>query len=301
MVISLLIATVAEDKGGKKGGGLSLTGPIVLLLSECSYACMLILQQIAVREYWPDPLALVSASAALGIPLTLTSMVAAHKMTSPLPPYHPVSDMGDVIVMCSNSLPLTMALLGHVAFRVSLDAFHISSAKYMSALARAMTDVVKLGIMWVLGKSIYLLGYVIWQSEWPKQGGTLAVLSEPWHPNSWMMIPGLILIGYALLMFRFRVFAPIQFVKDNNGKYQLHLIELEQTEEEKKNGYDNADVTMDDTFYSAAFTNRRIRANVRQRCGQLLASQRAVPIFQGAAPVNRMQDAVLKMRQSQRG
>jgi len=271
---------------------------------------MLIFQQIAVRDYWPDPMLLVSASAIIGIPITLSSMAAARKIASPLPPYHPVSDYQDVFIMCSNSASLSIAILSHLFFRVTLDAFHIVSAKHLSPLARAMTDVVKLAIMWVLGKLLYLLGSVIWQSEWPQEGGALAVLSEPWRPNSWMMIPGLVLIGYALLMYKFRVYTPLWLGKDKDGKWELQIIEAEATEEEKQKGFVEAPETgFDDGFYSAAFNSRKVRTELKHKMGKLLATKRGgETVFHTntmPAPANQtkgrsmLQKAALNIRNSQ--
>lgn len=274
MAIALLVATIAENKGGSKGGGVSFQGPIILIISECFYSIMLILQQIAVTEYWPEPMLLVSASAALGIPMTIASMMAASKIRSPIPPHQPCMDIGDVFVMMSNSYVLTLAIVGHLVFRISLDTYHIVSAKHLPALERAMTDVVKLGAMWVLGKSFYLTGWLIFQSEWPKNGGVLAVLAEPWQPRSWMMIPGLVLISYAMLMYKFKVYVPVKLHKDKNGKWGLQFLEANLTAEEKADQKFSG-VGLDEPFYSEAFTNRKIRNQLKESLGAALEEQRA--------------------------
>jgi len=292
MAIALLVATVAESKGGSKGGGVSFQGPIILIISEVFYSMMLILQQIAVTEYWPEPMLLVSASAALGIPLTLTSMYAASNVRNPLPPHQPVSDVGDVFVMLSNSWVLTLAIVGHLVFRISLDVWHIVSAKHLPALERAMTDVVKLCIMWFLGKSFYLLGWLIYKNDWPAKGGVLAVLGEPWQPHSWMMIPGLVLISYAMLMYKFKVYTPVKLSKDKQGKWGLEFQQAVQTDEEKQ----FADTGLDDPFFSAAFTNRKIRNRLKDQLGAALENhrQKKQTVFRTGVAKNKWQAAALK-------
>lgn len=260
---------------------MSLRGPILLLSSEMCHAMMLIMQQVAVQSYWPEPMLLISASAALGIPVTIASMMAAHKMVTPYPPHHPVSDFRDVFVMSSNSTILAVSLLSHLIFHVAMDVNHITSLKHMSSLARSLCDAVKLAAMWMIGKLAWFAGEYIWEADWPKKGGTLAVLGEPWRPNSWMMIPGLFMIGYAMLMFKFAVFVPIQIKKSpEDGKWHVNLVQAEETEADDP--YSRMDVGIDEDFYGAAFTNRKIRHNMRKHLAAMTSRKQSVIGWQAA-------------------
>eukprot|EP00435_Cladocopium_sp_Y103_P056812 s1089_g19.t1 len=118
LVISgaLLLSTVAEGKGGKKGKGeheLNLTGPLLLLLSELCHAIMLTFQEIAVRNYWPNPIALLSWSACLGVFLTACSMYKSRQIFVDLPDggRRPFCDPKDVAYMMWTSPALALCLL----------------------------------------------------------------------------------------------------------------------------------------------------------------------------------------------
>merc|ERR1712187_67189 len=149
--------------------------------------------------------------------------------------------------------------MGHVG----MDVSHILCLKYMSSLARSLSDAVKLGLLWILGKTFWFCGVAIYRNGWPANGGTLTVLAESPERNSWMMIPALFLIGYAMLMFKFRTYCPLQYAKHENGRRQWVLVEAELTEEEKKNAFMICDTGIDDKFYVNVFHNRKIRKAVR--------------------------------------
>merc|ERR1712216_837852 len=122
-----------------------------------------------------------------------------------------------------------------------------------------MTDVVKLGIMWIIGKSLWFVGASIWEMI------GLSEVHRFWHyyqnrvPHSWMMIPVLIVLSYAMLMYKFGVYLPIKLTYIQ-GKLFWHFDEAPKTDDEKHGKI--MQIGTDDTFYSDAFTNRAVRHQI---------------------------------------
>ncbi|CAK9081681.1 unnamed protein product [Durusdinium trenchii] len=147
--LALLLSTVAEGKGGKKGKGpheMNLEGPVLLLLSELCHAIMLIFQEIAVRSYWPNPIALLSWSASFGVLLTALSMYKARDVFVDLPDggRRPFCDPYDVFYMMSTSPALALCLLINITSHLMSDVSHIIILKHISALARTLCDTLKM-------------------------------------------------------------------------------------------------------------------------------------------------------------
>jgi len=138
---------------------------------------------------------MISYSAALGIPITLMSMVAAHKAKTPAPPYHPVSDPYDVYVMCSNSPFLVGALGAFLLTKIAMDVNHILVLKYLTPLEKSLGEVVKLSLMWLLTKSMWVVGRNVY-GGWPEEGGVIINFAEPWREHSVLMIPAIIIMFY---------------------------------------------------------------------------------------------------------
>eukprot|EP00443_Scrippsiella_acuminata_P044409 CAMPEP_0115284290 /NCGR_PEP_ID=MMETSP0270-20121206/60817_1 /TAXON_ID=71861 /ORGANISM="Scrippsiella trochoidea, Strain CCMP3099" /LENGTH=591 /DNA_ID=CAMNT_0002701233 /DNA_START=26 /DNA_END=1800 /DNA_ORIENTATION=- len=270
--LALTMATVAEGKGGKKGGAeFNIMGPLLLTISELFHAMMLILQEISVRNYWDDPLELLSASAVIGVVLTLAAMMKASQVWVTLPDgsSHPASDMPDAVLMCLNNpvLGLTMILhlISHVSsdvthivilkhisalartlcnLDVSSDVTHIVILKHISALARTLCDAVKLILMWILGKAFWFFGF-------------FPVLAEAWHPGligSWLMLPAICIIIYAMLMFKEASFIPLQIkkTKRTGKKRATYAIEENKVHIDEKAKVGN----LEDPFFTAMFRHR---------------------------------------------
>jgi len=248
---------VFGDKGAKdKSSSFSLLGPILLIVSEVLHATMLIAQQIAVRDYWPDPIKLVAWSAVVGIPATLSSMLAASNSHQATPPYEPVNDLSDVFVMCWNNPVLGIALSSNLIFHVLMDVSHMVCLRYMSSLARSLADAIKLAVMWIAGKAFWFLGKALWQAAFPANGGTLAALAEPPSPMWYLMIPSLILIAQSMLMFKYGTYFPLQIERDEDGKRHLIIDAGEEGDFSRETG-------IDDTFYQGHFKSKRIRKHIR--------------------------------------
>merc|ERR1711924_88092 len=152
----------------------------------------------------------------------------------------------------------------------------------MSSVTRSLTDPIKLGLMWILGKFFWFSGEAIWGTAWGKDSGIWFVLAEPWEPHSYLMIPGLMLIGYAMLMFKNRVYLPIKFARDENGKYGIQFYKAKKTEEEKENPYLVVNAGMDDGFYAEAFANKKIRNAQRRALADALQAPAQGNRFQSA-------------------
>jgi len=248
--VSLALATVAEGKGGKKGeeDEVSLIGPALLLLSELFHATMLVLQEIAVQNYWSDPLALLSASAVVGVILTGLAMVKAHSIKVDLPDggQRPASDIVDSFYMCMSSSALGSVMLLHLFSHVTSDVSHIVILKHISALARTLCDAVKLILMWALGKLFWGLDI-------------FPMLAEEWRPGfigSWLMLPAIGIIIYAMLMFKNGTYFPVKLRKHH------HHLDIE--EDIVKEHGKVITANLDDEFYTAMF-RKKITANSKAR------------------------------------
>jgi len=273
ITLALLLATVAEGKGGKKGGSLKVEGPIILFIAQMCNASKLIFQQIAVQSYWPEPMKLVSASALLGVPMTIISMVAASHMTSPGYPHHPLSDPLDALTMCGNNPVLAVAFFGHLFCHVTMDVNNILSLKHISSLTRSLSAPIKLAVMWVIGKMCFFVGHRVYGDDFNADDGMLFVLAEPWRPKSWVMFPALALIGHAMLMFKFKCWFPLQVTKED-GRWHLQLVKAVPTEEEREHKFGLQEVGLDDGFYAGAFNNskawkaaRKLRRHQAEKAG----------------------------------
>eukprot|EP00429_Kryptoperidinium_foliaceum_P052537 CAMPEP_0176081466 /NCGR_PEP_ID=MMETSP0120_2-20121206/40751_1 /TAXON_ID=160619 /ORGANISM="Kryptoperidinium foliaceum, Strain CCMP 1326" /LENGTH=499 /DNA_ID=CAMNT_0017415235 /DNA_START=136 /DNA_END=1635 /DNA_ORIENTATION=- len=239
--VSLGIATIAEGKGEGKGeAAVSLMGPALLLLSELFHATMLVLQEIAVKNYWSDPLALLSASAAFGVVLTGFAAYKAHFVMVTLPDggQRPASDAYDSVIMCMNNPALGAAMLLHLFAHVTSDVSHIVILKHISALARTLCDAVKLILMWFLGKLFWVVGI-------------FPMLAEAWHPGfvgSWLMLPAIGIIIYAMLMFKNATYYPI--------KLRKHHTHIDIEEDVATNREKLITANLDDDFYTAMFRKK---------------------------------------------
>merc|ERR1719498_424058 len=105
-----------------------------------------------------------------------------------------------------------------------------------------------------------------------------------------------------MLMYKFKVYQPIVVQKDKGGKWKIVFQEYKLTAEEKAAGFKTADTGLDDPFYSAAFTNRRVRTNMKKHFSEIQhnMNMRRQSVFaqKDAKPVNRLQGAALKIRDS---
>ncbi|CAE7660149.1 SLC35F6 [Symbiodinium pilosum] len=255
LVISgaLLLSTVAEGKGGKPGKGsheINLEGPLLLLLSELCHAMMLIFQEIAVRQYWPNPVSLLSWSASFGAFLTACSMYKSRTIFVDLPDggRRPFCDPEDVLFMMSTSPALAICLLMNVTSHLTSDVAHIMILKHISALARTLCDTLKMILMWLLGKGFWLLAI-------------LPPLAEPWHPGllgSWLMIPAIGAVVYGMLMFKNAVFVPLTYAKDDDGVWRIQEVRQE-VEGEDAGEVEELVTNMDDPFYMEAFRSRQLK------------------------------------------
>jgi len=276
LVISgaLLLSTVAEGKGGGKGEHeLNLTGPMLLLLSELCHAMMLIFQEIAVRRYWPNPVELLSWSACFGAFLTGYTMYKTRPIFVDLPDggRRPFCDPEDMFYMMSTSPALAFCLLLNVTSHLTSDVSHIMILKHISALARTLCDTLKMILMWLLGKTFWLLAI-------------LPPLAEPWHPGllgSWLMLPAIGAVVYGMLMFKNGVYVPITYVKDENGVWRLQEIREELPEEEEAE-LEEVVANMDDPFYMEAFRSKKLKKRNRRLLHKLRA-KKMISKLKGAA------------------
>mmetsp|Transcript_2574 Transcript_2574/g.7160 ORF Transcript_2574/g.7160 Transcript_2574/m.7160 type:complete len:259 (+) Transcript_2574:2-778(+) len=209
---------------------------------------MLVLQEIAVQNYWSDPLALLSASAVFGVILTGLAMAKAHEVWVELPDggQRPASDTYDSLVMCMNSTALGSVMLLHLFAHVTSDVSHIVILKHISALARTLCDAVKLILMWALGKLFWGLNI-------------FPMLAESWRPGligSWLMLPAIGIIIYAMLMFKNGTYFPLKFKKHR------HHIDVEEDKAPEHGKVITAN--LDDEFYTAMF-RKNITKNVKAR------------------------------------
>jgi len=248
---ALLLATVAEGKGGGKKGKheLNLTGPLLLLASELCHAGMLIFQEIAVRQYWPNALELLSWSATFGMVMTGMLMYKSMYIWVALPGggHRPFCDPMDVLYMCSTNFVLAFTLIFNISSHLSSDIAHIVILKHISALARSLCDALKLILMWLLGKLFYFMAI-------------FPVLAEAWHPGllgSWLMIPSIFAVVWGMMMFKNGVFMPVAFVKCSDGTWRVQEFEVERdalvdAEEEEA-------VCLDDPFFMEAFRSKKLK------------------------------------------
>lgn len=258
LVISgaLLLSTVAEGKGGKKGKGeheLNLTGPLLLLLSELCHAIMLTFQEIAVRNYWPNPIALLSWAASLGVFLTACSMYKSRQIFVDLPDggRRPFCDPKDVVYTMWTSPALALCLLINISSHLSSDLSHIMILKHISALARTLCDTLKMIVMWLLGKIFWALAI-------------LPPLAEAWHPGllgSWLMIPAIFAVIYGMLMFKNGVFLPLVYAKDDHVVWRIQERRDESDDEEE---LEEILASGDDPFYMAAFRSKKLKRRNRR-------------------------------------
>jgi len=253
LVIStaLLLATVAEGKGGGKKGSheLNLVGPLLLLISELCHAGMLIFQEIAVRRYWPNALQLLSWSATFGVVLTGMAMYKSTTIWVVLPDgaHRPFDDPLDVLYMCSTNAVLAFTLFLNISTHLSSDIAHIVILKHISALARSLCDALKLILMWLLGKFFYF-------------AAILPVLAEAWHPGilgSWLMIPAIFAVVWGMLMFKNGVYVPVRYVKCSDGKWRFQEFEVEKSEIEQAE--EDEAVCLDDPFFMDAFRSKKLK------------------------------------------
>ncbi|CAE6947905.1 SLC35F6 [Symbiodinium natans] len=278
LVISsaLLLSTVAEGKGGKKGKGeheVNLEGPMLLLLSELCHAMMLIFQEIAVRQYWPNPVSLLSWSACFGVFLTACSMYKSRSIFVDLPDggRRPFDDPADVLYMMSTSPALAFCLILNVSSHLTSDVAHIMILKHISALARTLCDTLKMIMMWLLGKAFWLLAI-------------LPPLAEPWHPGllgSWLMIPAIGAVVYGMLMFKNAVFVPIIYAKDEDGVWRLQEV-MQEVEGEDAAEVEEVVTNMDDPFFMEAFRSQKLKKRNRRLLNKLKAKN-MISNLKGAA------------------
>merc|ERR1711972_1223721 len=165
-------------------------------------------------------------------------MYKASGMWSTLPDggQRPVSDIQDSIIMCVNNPVLGFTMLLHLFVHVSMDLSHIVILKHISALARTLCDAVKLVLMWFLGKAFWFFG-------------VLPALAEAWHPGligSWLMLPSILIVIYALLMFKNAFYFPL-------------AVSWNGFEEQKVKDKDSIKVNLDDDFYTALFRSKKLR------------------------------------------
>jgi len=253
LVIStaLLLATVAEGKGGGKKGSheLNLVGPLLLLISELCHAGMLIFQEIAVRRYWPNALQLLSWSATFGVVLTGMAMYKSTTIWVVLPDgaHRPFDDPLDVLYMCSTNLVLAFTLFLNISTHLSSDIAHIVILKHISALAMSLCDALKLILMWLLGKFFYF-------------AAIFPVLAEAWHPGilgSWLMIPAIFAVVWGMLMFKNGVYVPVRYVKCSDGQWRFQEFEVEKSEMEQAE--EEEAVCLDDPFFMDAFRSKKLK------------------------------------------
>mmetsp|Transcript_94121 Transcript_94121/g.243627 ORF Transcript_94121/g.243627 Transcript_94121/m.243627 type:complete len:521 (+) Transcript_94121:76-1638(+) len=248
--LALTMATVAEGKGGKKGGAeFNIMGPLLLTISELFHAMMLILQEISVRNYWDDPLELLSASAVIGVVLTLAAMMKASQVWVTLPDgsSHPASNMPDAVLMCFNNPVLGLTMILHLISHVSSDVTHIVILKHISALARTLCDAVKLILMWMLGKTFWFFGF-------------FPVLAEAWHPGligSWLMLPAICIIIYAMLMFKEGSFIPLHVMKTKKDKNAHAHYAIEENKVLIDPSAKAKLGNLEDPFYTGMFRHKR--------------------------------------------
>jgi len=252
---ALVLATLAEGKG-KKGGEWNLIGPLLLLLSELFHATFLVLQEVSVRKYWSDPLALLSASAFFGVLMTGLLMVQARQVLVPMPGggTRPTTDITDAFVMCVNNPVLGVTMVLHLATHVSNDMMHIVILKHISALARTLCDAVKLILMWFCGKAFWLCG-------------TAPYLAEEWHPGvvgSWLMLPAIPTIMYGMMMFKNKVFKPIGIVREG-GVWRVVEYKVKLSDEEHARAEAAPKVSLDDPFFMGMFRSKILRQQMQTR------------------------------------
>jgi hypothetical protein len=197
-------------------------------------------------------------------------------------------------------------LLANLIIHVAMDASHVICLKYLSSLARSLGDAIKLGVMWLIGKGCWIAGSHIYRMAWPANGGLLEVFAEPIEPKSWMMIPALIVMAYAMLMFKFRVWAPIRLERQvlegegldaKLGGWRFVLREAELTEEEKKNHFLLVDTGTGDGFYTNVFHNKKIRKIVSKALGP--KKEAAFDNIRSLAPEKRSKWQISALRASQ--
>jgi len=238
--LALLMATFAEG-GAKKGSEqVSLIGPALLLLSELFHAFMLVLQEISVREYWTDPLELLSASACIGVVMTGMAMYKFRGVWIELPDggRRPASDPEDSFYMCWMSPILMTVFVSHLIVHVGQDVAHIVILKHISALARTLCDAVKLILMWMLGKVFWLVGI-------------FPILAEAWHPGligSWLMLPAIAIIIYSMLMFKNARFCVFRRATKGDGSTSM--------EREKSDGATRIKTDLEEPFLSVMFRGK---------------------------------------------
>lgn len=276
--LALLLSTVAEGKGGKKGKGpheMNLEGPVLLLLSELCHAIMLIFQEIAVRSYWPNPIALLSWSASFGVLLTALSMYKARDVFVDLPDggRRPFCDPYDVFYMMSTSPALALCLLINITSHLMSDVSHIIILKHISALARTLCDTLKMIVMWLLAKAFWFLAI-------------LPPLAEAWHPGfwgSWLMIPAILAVVYGMLMFKNGVFLPIVYEPDETGvrRWQERKPDVLEDEDE----IEEIAANLDDPFYMAAFRSKKLKRRNR-RMMQAIKANKMIEKLKGGSPKN---------------
>eukprot|EP00931_Biecheleriopsis_adriatica_P050057 TRINITY_DN28974_c0_g1_i1.p1 TRINITY_DN28974_c0_g1~~TRINITY_DN28974_c0_g1_i1.p1 ORF type:complete len:501 (-),score=118.42 TRINITY_DN28974_c0_g1_i1:182-1684(-) len=256
IALALGVSTIAEGKGGGKGSqSFNILGPLLLLISEMCHACMLIFQEIAVKEYWPDSIELLSWSATFGVVMTGITMYKTHDIWVDLPDggKRPFDDPMDVFYMMTTSPVLAFALLLNISTHLSSDVAHIMILKHISALARSLCDTLKILLMWALGKLFYFCAI-------------LPVLAEAWHPGllgSWLMIPVIVAIAWAMLMFKNGVYVPIYMVKASDGSWKLEQQSIQQDEEVEAE--ERETVNLDDPFYMEAFRSRKLKKELKEK------------------------------------
>lgn len=251
--LAMVMAMLAEGKDSKKAGGYSLIGPALLLVSELFHATFLVLQEISVRRYWSSPLALLCASAALGAAMTAFTMHQVSKVwvTFADGSQRPMSDILDSVYMCWQNKALGLTMVLHLVAHVSSDLMHIVILQHISALARTLCDAVKLILMWGCGKLFWILG-------------VLPFLAEAWHPGligSWLMLPAIIVVVWALLMFKRAAFIPLKVVKID----RKWGIEEKKAKRESSSGGGDVKVSPEDPFFVSMFRSRKIRREMLKR------------------------------------
>jgi len=195
-----------------------------------------------------------------------------HHITSHVPPHHPIDDVSDATFMVTHSVPLAMALTIHLASHVGLAINNVLALRHMSPLLCSLCDFGKLAVLWVAGKFFWFSGSFLWPSTWPNDGGAWAVLAEPWQPHSWLMIPILCVMGYAMLMFKLKVFNPIE-LKCVNGRVKLGLHRF-QSKEELQDPFKHINVGLEE-FYYEPFAKKKIKVHLQRKMSKLLEEVRA--------------------------
>jgi len=216
MAGAMTVAAFSEKKDKLGAQEASLLGPFLLLLGEFCHAVQIVLQEACVKHLHMEGGTVIAGSSVFG---TISAILACIKMSETWTELRnldghvigerPNSDPVDVMIMMSNNWQLAFWFILHIVALALTDYSAISLAKHVNSIARVLVDALKLMVMWLLGKTFWLLAI-------------LPYLEEPWKScnfmegdyfGSWMMVPAMMGISYSLLMYQKGVWMPIKYSK----------------------------------------------------------------------------------------